>query len=110
MDDICVPNTTVVHATYPYMCLGSSSLAPISVFQLLIFLIWNSGICTWLQTYLQFLVCGGPSSNLSRAKRAALSERPLIPSPHSFSALQHTHTHQWISETHNKMQAGTEKQ
>lgn len=38
-------------------------------------------------TDLQFLVWGGPSSSLMRAKRAALREMPLIPSPHSFSAL-----------------------
>ena len=38
--------------------------------------------------YLQFLVCGGPSSSLSRANRAALRDSPRIPSPHSFSALR----------------------
>ena len=35
----------------------------------------------------QFLVCGGPSSRRRRLKRAALSARPRMPSPHSFSAL-----------------------
>lgn len=39
---------------------------------------------------LQFLVCGGPSSSLMRAKRAALRDIPRIPSPHSFSALWHS--------------------
>lgn len=37
-------------------------------------------------------MCGGPSSSLSKAYLAALSERPRIPSPHSFSALWRTHT------------------
>lgn len=36
----------------------------------------------------QFLTCGGPSSSLSRANRAADMDRPRMPSPHSFSALQ----------------------
>ena len=36
----------------------------------------------------QFLVCGGPSSSLSRLKRAADKASPRSPSPHSFSALQ----------------------
>lgn len=49
-------------------------------------------LCVYVFVYLQFLVCGGPSSSLSRANRAALRERPLMPSPHSFSALIHTHT------------------
>ena len=46
-------------------------------------------------TDLQFLVCGGPSSNLMRAKRAALREIPRIPSPHSFSALWHDTSMGW---------------
>lgn len=37
--------------------------------------------------YLQFLVWGGPTSSLKRAYRAPLRDSPLIPSPHSFSAL-----------------------
>jgi len=36
----------------------------------------------------QFLTWGGPSSSRSRANRAADIDRPRIPSPHSFSALQ----------------------
>ena len=36
----------------------------------------------------QFFTCGGPSSSLSRANRAADIDRPLMPSPHSFSALK----------------------
>ena len=36
---------------------------------------------------LQFLTCGGPSSSFRRANLAALIARPLMPSPHSFSAL-----------------------
>lgn len=49
-------------------------------------------------SYRQFLVCGGPSSSRIRAKRAALRDRPRIPSPHSFSALQHTHTRAGVSD------------
>lgn len=50
--------------------------------------------------YLQFFVCGGPSSSLSRAYLAALSDRPRMPSPHSFSALWRTNTsaNTWLQE------------
>lgn len=47
-------------------------------------LVWDDN-----RTNLQFLVWGGPASKRSRAYRAALSDRPRIPSPHSFSALRH---------------------
>ena len=46
---------------------------------------WQHLLEVWL--YLQFLVCGGPTSSLNKAYRAALRDSPLIPSPHSFSAL-----------------------
>ena len=36
----------------------------------------------------QFFTCGGPSSSFSRANRAADIDKPRMPSPHSFSALQ----------------------
>ena len=39
-------------------------------------------------TYLQFLVCGSSSSSLSSALCAADIDKPLIPSPHSFSPLK----------------------
>ena len=36
----------------------------------------------------QFLTCGGDSSSFNKAYWAALIDKPRIPSPHSFSALQ----------------------
>lgn len=40
------------------------------------------------QSHLQFFVCSGTSSSRMSAYRAAFKDRPLIPSPHSFTALQ----------------------
>lgn len=65
--------------------------------------------CLHSVQYLQFFVCGGASSRRISAKRAALSDKPRIPSPHSFSALKSTHGRWQIPQQIRKGKKNNEK-